>query len=215
MNWFNTSKSVLLFVVVTLFFYSCNKDNDIVSNNGYQVDEKLVEEIINLPSYAVSPAYKQLNPAEKVYLWEKHLNSVVQLNTFNLEQIEHINVLQGLNSLELFEKVGSTELEEFMDNFADNWIRKATEEHLFTREEIIKIATIKGIGKNIDQYIAGSKYKIANPPAKCECRYSISCGSDDCDDNDNCKDRENEAFECGILGTSRCTGRCGDPQPQT
>ena len=211
---FTFLKNPVLLLSLFIFLLSCKEvevsnSHEIDDHAKFEesVDEGLVNEIFELEQISVSAAYMLLNPGEKAMFWNKHLNTIINSGRFSDRQVEHIKILQDLVSVDLFSRVGTIELELEMDDFSREWIGKSDNEQLFTPEQLIEIATINGIGKQIsNQSITGSRVLAKT---KCDCRYSLGCPDDNCHESDDCTKKEFKSYTCGILGTSRCTGRCG------
>lgn len=214
MNLFNLNlKNILLIFILAI--YSCNSEKELEPADVVNLDKELVEEILVLPSQVVSAAYKQLNPKEKVFLWQRHFENLKKENTFNVKQLEHLMLIERLNDEALFNRVDNIEFSVKMEELETAWIKKALDEAIFTIQEIHLFVTIKGIGKDAkDSMISTSNLKTLAKATKCECYYNLGCPELKCDDNDNCKDPENKSEDCGILGSTTCSGRCGvDAKP--
>ncbi|MFT4031315.1 MAG: bacteriocin fulvocin C-related protein [Siphonobacter sp.] len=163
-------------------------------------DVAVVKELESLPNEIVHISYRNLSASQKALLWQRHLSNVMDNWDLTTEQKNHIAKLQNLVSKTLFSRVGTKELQDQMDSFVKEWYDPAIASGLFTQINLVKISTIKGIGNG--------NYSGRVLVGDCVCYYSLSCGLLSCIDNKTCSEGLENPFDCGILGTSRCTGKC-------
>lgn len=193
--------------VSILYAIGCNRSEpSSVAPTTSNVNLKLVEELEQSPTNVVWVTYSTLNPDEKALLWHRHLNTALSNSRFSQEQRSHIKQLDVVINADLYKKLGTSELQQFMDKFHEEWFVKAVDNKLFTVSELMKISSLNGIGKDGDSNGSG---RIMAPMAGCNCRYGISCQANSCPDNRACTQPSlDNRSNCGIAGTSTCTGKC-------
>ncbi len=189
--------------------FSCDspKEQEIKPADS-NVDTNLVKEVENSPSNVVWVIYSSLSPGEKSLLWQRHLNKIMLDAKYSNEQKKHIRLLYSIVDTDLYTKLGTPELETFMDNFHNEWFVKAVNDKLFTIDELMYISSLDGIGKDYNPKNA----RLMATMGACSCRYGISCLNNSCPDLRACTEPSfDNKFTCGIVGTSRCTGKCLNP----
>lgn len=201
------SSFICAFLLSGIFSCSLPKEQDVIHLDS-NIDIKLVKEVENSPSNVVWVIYSSLNPGEKALLWRRHLSKVMLDKKYGKKQKEHIERLYSIVDASLYTKLGTPEFETFMDDFHNEWFVKAVDDKLFTINELMFISSLDGIGKDYNP----KNGRIMATMASCNCRYAGSCLNNSCPDNRACTEASFEnKFTCGILGTSRCTGKCLNP----
>jgi hypothetical protein len=209
---------ILTFALIACLssLFSCKKqDNNDVSPTT-PINKELITEIRASSPAVAKLAINGLSPEEKVVLWRQHFESYANNPSTSPELKSHILKLFPLLTVERFKAAGTPENDAFMDSFTNIWFTQPVAKRQFAKDELLSISTVFGFGsepgsttKKLAVNHKGSStlsidFPESDDPPLCGCRYSLSCdGSTYCRDG-GCSGGAN----CGIAGTSSCTGRC-------
>ncbi|MGA0559853.1 bacteriocin fulvocin C-related protein [Larkinella sp. VNQ87] len=167
------------------------------------VNLKLIEELEQSPNSVVWVSYPDLNPEEKAVLWHRHLGKMLLNKSYNRSQIDHIKELDKIINADLYKNLNDPETKKFLEDFHQEWFVKSVESNLFSVEQLLAISSLASIGNS------SAHGRVQAPLKACDCRYGISCSDARCPDNKSCTTPSfDNRTNCGIAGTSVCTGKC-------
>ncbi len=167
---------------------------------------QLIEEIEKLPNSLARLSYQKLSPSEKVILWQRHLQEWLDSSILRPEQKAHIRRIYEFANVELYENREAPETKRKLADAEETLFYQPIRSKLFPAKLLLQIATFDGVGKATNTNAT---------EAFCNCYYSISCGAGSCVDRAICtspgpKPKDTQPSDCGLLGSSDCSGRC-DP----
>lgn len=172
------------------------------------MDVNLISEVENLPQSSVRMGYNQLSSQEKVVFWNRHIERFISSNTLSPELKTHIMKLKSFIKPELYETLGTPVTDKYVLEFTKGWYTDPVQKGIFKADVLGVAGTLMGAGK-IENNVEKLRQKAftSSTEENCDCYYSISCwGTYWCTTKDFCKDQG--PYDCGITGTSRCTGTC-------
>ena len=209
-----------LFFFCIVILSSCQKNKGSTVNN--ELSPVTLEVLKSSTIIGMRQAYKLLSIDEKETLWKEKLSLILENDGRKLS-LKQISIIKEVQSLLL--KNGMKKLhdnpaigERFIKSRLDSYKQYFSEAELFMLIECPYF--------NSTFSIFDSKYQVSrlnnnerlqlggttdptyvSPPPDCTCYYSISCtgSGNSCEEK---KDKCVKVAECGLFGTSNCTGRC-------
>ena len=190
--------SLLALVMVSLIFYSCNKNEDL----GLQLNDSSskIANVLSINDFEKQKiAFELLNSDEKYTIWENKLENLINSGELNVSQIEIVR-----NMLSKFTPEVYTESEYrayFNTIITKDFVVKANK--LFTADEL----------NNYFYSMSGLQDRRYDDGRSCNCN-NATIGGFDCSGIDfrhctapsaGCRDT---SFSCGVFNTSPCDGIC-------
>lgn len=199
-----------IFLLVSIcYLTACSKDESV--KNDKTVNIALINEVTNLPRSLVTLGYANLNSEEKVIFWKNHVDNYLKDHPeLSPALVEHIQELKKFARKEIWDNNSLPEMRRKIDDFEQNWFVKPIESGIFPGEVLVDVATIIGVGKP-DKVTLQRRSELLSTlaEANCKCRYDIYCATTPCVSKPECAaGQPNNPGNCGVFGTSRCTGRC-------
>jgi hypothetical protein len=175
----------------------------------------LTKEMLSKTDFAsLNQAYQFLSLNEEAALWDTKFNAILKNDEGKLtaEQYNDVKFIYdfikstGYNKIKSDPAIGEAFVDENIARF---------ESH-FTKVQLYMLIQCPYYEENFSLTLANQyAEKLAfyvipgddGPVSNCECRYDISCPgwNNDCEEGKgNCT----QVAECGLLGHSRCKGRC-------
>ncbi|MCF0061346.1 bacteriocin fulvocin C-related protein [Dyadobacter chenwenxiniae] len=199
--------------IVAFTFMACNNELAISPDEKEQGSTQLVDEVMALPHRVVPLGYAKLSGAEKVVLWNKHIDKYLSSNKLSKDVIAHIELLRKFNTIEIFENANDPLIKERIAKFEKSWLVEPLANGTIPREVLFRVGTLAGLGVaeadlgSLNSRVSAKASEGGSGGATCECRYDLGClGWDNTCDKGNCRDAYNSS--CGVFGTSNCTGKC-------
>lgn len=213
-------KSSLNILIILILLGSCNKV-EIFENSDYNKISTSAKLALNSGNVkAIRKQYALLDNSEKQFLWETKWNSILEVDNhlLTLEQRRIILTLKGFVQKHPIEQLmkDPTEGELFISNNLSYFSKHFSTEQLFFLFECSWFCEGFSIFKASDYFKMIEAKKSLNQNTlqiepfleeDCECYYSIYCIMSI--EGNNCATGEcNQVSECGLSGTSNCTGLC-------
>ena len=204
-------KFFFLFCLTLLFSFSCNSKIESVAPE-ISVDLSLIREVENLPNNIVSVGYDQLNTSEQLVFWDRQQQRFLRDNQVSDALRKHISLLSQINTLEVRNSLDTPRTREFIDNFTKTWFVDPVKKGIFSRDDLLQVATLFGAGKSdlslekLNARVSAVQVETEND---CNCIYDLGCQgwSATC----NTGSCSSGSSNCGILGSSNCQGKCSGP----
>jgi hypothetical protein len=164
-----------------------------------------------LPEHLVNLGLAKLSPVEKSLLWQRHIDKYINNDRISPALKIHALKLRAIVNEKLFEDLGSTSSENFLNKFEVEWFAEPLKKGLFTKDDLLLLATTFGMGS--DKLLSMEREQILDEVVpvveegdkSCNCYYSLSCpGNGNSCIEGGCK----KVDGCGLLGTTRCDGLC-------
>ncbi len=204
-----------LSIILIFLSFSCGKDQIHIETPTTELST-LAKEVINQKSPEVMrQSYAMLSPQEKESLWKIKYKTILSNDSKKMtsEQVKIVQLLNdfllkhGIAGLLKNPKIGEDFLKSNISSFSKN----------FSREQLFMLIECAYFSNNFSVFNSKAYLEqlINNREAEeevggegvvgnCTCYYSISCGSGKtC--NSGCT---RGPAECGLFGTSNCTGTC-------
>lgn len=220
-------KTFMYFCAASLLFFSCEKKNNV---QMYSCDPKLNdwaassnarltsfnrEDLVLLMSIDSQLAiFRTLTPEQKCNIWKQKLQLVINDQNLTVAEKNHVQI--AYNYLEPSFFVDSNSLNS-LNSWSLNWANDAVNQfgwdsvRLFLiSETIMTPSELNHLLNFIHLSNGGNPQNIGGGPdnlPNCNCRSSIACQWL----VENCEKKENTCapmYNCGLFGTSRCSGRC-------
>lgn len=204
--------AIFLFTV-TFLFQNCSKKESSVENSS-TINFSLIEEIENLPNSIVSLGYNKLKNNEKVEFWNRHVTRYLKTHEdLDKKTIAHINKLKSFLNIDLYDNASSESMQRYVKDFEKKWLLDAVEKEGYNAKTLIEVATLWGAGKQdvTLENMSNIAFKTNSEDptnSNCNCYYSLPCLPKSCNSKPECSPGNPNPGDCGVFGTSRCTGTC-------
>lgn len=208
---FNKNCFAVLFMAALLFCSCSKKSSDMPEVQSDDVDIALINEVENLPNSLVSLGYNKFTSKEKVVFWTRHVDRYLKLHS-NLDErtVNHIKKLRTFLSVDLYDKSQSADMKKYVNEFEKAWLLDAIEKQGFDAKTLVEVGTLRGAGKAESTLEIASKLSFTTTTENCTCYYTAYCLPASCISQPECAaGQPDNPGDCGVFGTSRCTGRCG------
>ncbi len=219
-----TSKFFLFqFLIITVLF-SCSKSfngkDTVVNSPDESIKNSLSESIwkaVNSPSImGIRQSYHLLNTNEKQLLWETKLNAILKNDEakLNVTQKEIVNTFLNIAQKDNFERLIANPSigEELISKNFNNYNKYFSSEQLFFLFECAYYENGFSIFKTSEYLNKLTQPSSVDPPvSNCTCYYSLYCETTPSEPGNTCVSKNNPCkpvAECGVFGTSNCTGTC-------
>lgn len=220
----SAARIMLIFVLAVFIFnesctqkekYSCNPQlNEWIIKNKAKYASITRDELAQIMSIDTQGVIYVSLPAEiKYQIWKAKFTLARDSMGLNDADRAHINTAINYFKPEYWE---SNESLDHYRIWADQWASDALQNLGWDSTKLFLIAETWLMPDELqaiaDRYNNNPKVEYRPEGGEnipdCGCRYSISCQwfVESCSDGDGC----NAAYECGISGSARCTGRCVD-----
>lgn len=196
-----------LTLVVLVAFFSCTKSNE----NSSAINLDLIKEVENLPKSTVILGYQNLNNNEKVEFWNRHIDSYLNTHIISTEFKDHILKLKNFVRVDLYNTLGTANTDADVEKFTKEWYTDVVKKNVFPHDQLLEVGTIYGVGKNETtlRTMKTTAYSESSENSACNCYYEVSCWLwKNCISENICKSPNANPYNCGLVGTSRCTGVC-------
>lgn len=212
-------KNVSCLILAALFFFCACRKN--AAKNDVILLSPVTKEVVQSPTViGMRQAYALLTIEEKESLWLQKFSTILKNDRDKLS-VAQLNIVKELQSFLLtngMSKLHKTPVigEEFIKSRLNTFQQHFSQEQLFMLIEcpyfnskfsiFQSAATINSLQSNEKMFIGTASANLSVRP-DCTCYYSISCSGS----GNNCEDKKDECLkkpECGLFGTSNCTGRC-------
>lgn len=173
---------------------------------------ELIEEVEELPTSVVPLGYAKFSSAEKVEFWLRHVDRYLNNHPeFPDALVAHIEKLKGFAHVDLYDKGDIPEMREYIENFEKTWYREPIEKGIFPAKALTEASTFWGTGKSEQTLTALQKTAVTSDSesSSCNCIYDLGCPTNKyCYDKPECEPGKGAPANCGVFGTSRCSGKC-------
>lgn len=211
MNLKKSVSKVVALLLLSTSLYSCQKeqksfscdpaiDNYVKNNQDYI--NTLSRESIGLMRGDSSVAILHSLSAEKKYkLWQEKIS--LEMNDLSGKEKVYFQQLVSKYSPNIY--INESDRIQF-ENYTKQWVQDVKSKLGWSDERIFLLTNILVTKREIQLSSAGYEEEIGLDGQTCYCRYSLSC-----EGTRHCIDKEcgtNYKTDCGVFGTSACTGRC-------
>lgn len=208
--------SILTVALFCLIHFSSCQKSDLKSVNPTStiatttINMDLVTEVENLPKSVVSLGYNKLNSSEKVLFWQRHLDQYVkEHNDLSPEIKSQLLEMKKFVTTDLYDNLKTPEMRKRIDAFQRDQYTIPVQQKKIPASILIDAATLRGTGKTEQTLTELQRTAVALASDNCDCYYDISCGLNRfCFSVRECQTNDDNPYNCGLFGTSRCTGKC-------
>ena len=213
-------QSVIYLLILSVLFGSACQKNETRSENTNL--SPIAKEVIQSPTIiGMRQSYALLSIDEKQSLWLEKFSTILKNDEGKLspsqlsivQEIQSFLVDNGMKKIQQSPAIG----ELFIKSRLDTYRKHFSEAELFMLIECpyfnsnFSVSDSKNVivalNNNIKRNISGPIAANEIAPPDCTCYYSISCSGS----GNSCeagKDKCVKITECGLFGSSNCTGRC-------
>jgi len=204
--------------------YSCNElINDFVVANKSTLAEISREQIATLPVAYQRAILNSLTKEKRASLWVEKLNLVLSSEAISDDYRNKIAQLRDFIHPDIYNRGVDEKPEEYVTSFINSWEQDVLGEmESDTAVFSINFCTLMTFdefeyflnnAESIDySWLDGAEDIVLLPQGSgtCTCRYDFYCSvfmNIECEDGKNgCT----PSYECGVLGSSKCDGMCGE-----
>jgi hypothetical protein len=189
---------------VMIVLASCTQSSINPSEASLEVRLQLIREIETSQNSVARISYSKLTPEEKVVFWHRHLEKWMSHTSLSSAQLVYLKKVHDFATPALYADLESPAARQKIVDAENVLFHQAIKDGLFTQAQLYQIVTFEGIGT---QELANGRIEAVEGNY-CDCLYSISCGAGSCRTEVQCGPLYRNPYDCGILGTSRCSGHC-------
>jgi hypothetical protein len=200
-----------------LYFSSCQKSDlktvepasAVATTTTVNMD--LITEVENLPRSVVSLGYNKLNSSEKVLFWQRHIDQYVKEHSDLSPEIKsQLLEMKKFVTTDLYDNIRKTETRKRIADFQREQYTIPVQQRKISANVLIDAATLVGAGKAEQTLTELQRTAVAlATDNNCNCYYDISCSTGKyCFSNPVCSTGDDNPYNCGLFGTSRCSGIC-------
>lgn len=201
-------KSYFPILLLMFTIFSCSDDQ--VNDSKIDNFESSIEELSKLPLNKQRLESNNLNPANKLYVWNQKFDILIK----SIDDSNHRNFISEFQkklNIELFEKgLNANEYENEWSYF----IEKLQQKYNWTDDDVyvffatfITAEVVKN--KNIDSVLKYSKETLPDyyDKSSCNCRWGgLGCAGAECNDRDSCPEEIKDEMGCGFIFLQSCSG---------
>lgn len=164
-----------------------------------------IAEVQKFPQSTIRLAYNTLSNEEKAFFWKMHVDQYVAKTDIDPKLKKYVLDLREIITPELYASLKTGENAAKIKQMNAEF-EKVVNSNEFSKDQLIAVTSFSSMGVP-EVSMNALENTAALVASECDCYYSISCsGSKTCEESQHCKD--NGPFDCGLFGTSRCTGTC-------